>query len=99
MLSALAVFFRDLAQAIGVIVLFLMIVSPIGYTRDMIPQHLLLLAYGNPLFYIIELYRQVLMTGVFSLKLWLAFTVLACGTFWIGYQMFGRLKPVFADYV
>jgi lipopolysaccharide transport system permease protein len=99
MLSTLNVFFRDTAQAIGIVVLFLMIVSPIGYTRDMIPHQLLALAYANPLFYIIELYRQVLIFGVFSPRFWLAFTVIALASFWLGYEMFRRLKPVFAEYV
>jgi lipopolysaccharide transport system permease protein len=98
-LAALNVFLRDTAQAIGILVLFLMIVSPIGYTRDMIPQQLLALAYVNPLFYIIELYRQVLIFGVVDPRFWLAFTLLASVTFWLGYQMFQRLKPVFAEYV
>ncbi|MGH7062180.1 MAG: ABC transporter permease, partial [Stellaceae bacterium] len=99
LLSALNVFFRDTAQAIGIFVLLLMIVSPIGYTREMIPHQLLALAYVNPLFYIIELYRQVLIFGVVSVRFWAAFTVIAVVSFWFGYEMFRRLKPVFAEYV
>ena len=99
MLSAITVFLRDTTQAIGILVLFLMIISPIGYTREMIPHQLLALAYLNPLFYIIELYRQVLIFGVISPRFWLAFIVLACATFWLGYELFRRLKPVFAEYV
>ena len=98
-LSAINVFLRDTAQAVGIFVLFLMIVSPIGYTREMIPHQLLALAYVNPLFYIIELYRQVLIFGVFSPRLWVFFTVIAFATFWLGHEMFRRLKPVFAEYV
>ena len=65
-LAALNVFFRSIGHAIGIVLLFLMIVSPIGYTRESIPHQLLLLAYVNPLFYVIELYRQVLIFGVVS---------------------------------
>lgn len=99
LLAALNVFFRDVAQAIGIIVLFLMIVSPIGYTRDMIPPELLATAYVNPLFYIIELYRQVLIFGVVAPRFWLAFGGMALVTFWFGYDVFRRLKPLFAEYV
>ncbi len=98
-LSAMNVFLRDTAQAIGIFVLFLMIVSPIGYTREMIPHQLLAIGYLNPLFYIIELYRQVLIFGVFSPRFWLFFTVIAFSTFWLGFELFRRLKPVFAEYV
>jgi ABC-type polysaccharide/polyol phosphate export permease len=65
----------------------------------MIPHQLLALAYFNPLFYIIELYRQVLIFGAFSAQFWAFFTAIALGTFWIGYETFRRLKPVFAEYV
>lgn len=99
LLSALNVFFRDVAQSIGIIVLFLMIASPIGYTREMIPHALLPLAWVNPLFYVIELYRQVLIFGQVSLHFWLAFLTIAVTTFWLGYDVFRRLKPVFAEYV
>jgi lipopolysaccharide transport system permease protein len=99
LLSALNVFFRDVTQAIGIVVLFLMIVSPIGYTRDMIPQPLLVLAYVNPLFYLIELYRQVLVYGVVSWRFWVALLAMATVSFGLGYAVFQRLKPVFAEYV
>jgi lipopolysaccharide transport system permease protein len=93
------VFFRDVAQVIGIVVLFLMILSPIGYTREMIPHRLLLLAYSNPLFYIIELYRQVLIFGIISWKFWLVLIVMAVATFGLGFEVLRRLKPVFAEYV
>jgi len=99
LLAALNVFFRDVAQAIGILILFLMIVSPIGYTSDMIPPELRAIAYVNPLFYIIELYRQVLIFGVIAPRFWLAFSTLALLTFWFGYDIFRRLKPIFAEYV
>ncbi|HEX3861634.1 MAG TPA: ABC transporter permease [Stellaceae bacterium] len=99
LLSALNVFFRDVAQAIGIVVLFLMIASPIGYTRDMIPHALLAIAYINPLFYIIELYRQVLIYDQVSPTFWLAFITISVTTFWVGHDVFSRLKPVFAEYV
>ena len=98
-LSALNVFLRDVAHAVGIVVLFLMIVSPIGYTRDMVPHQLLIVAYANPLFYIIELYRQVLVFGVISWRFWLAFGVIATVAFGLGYGIFQRLKPIFAEYV
>jgi lipopolysaccharide transport system permease protein len=99
LLSALNVIFRDIAQAIGIVVLFLMIASPIGYTTDMIPPRLLLLAWVNPLFYIIELYREVLIYGTLSAVYWLVLAGLAAISFALGYQVFRRLKPVFAEYV
>ncbi len=38
LLSALCVFLNDIAQLIGIIILFLMIVSPIAYTTEIVPD-------------------------------------------------------------
>ncbi|WP_454658506.1 ABC transporter permease [Bosea beijingensis] len=97
-LASLNVFFRDISQIIGIAVLFLMIISPIGYTADMIPAKLKFLAYGNPLYYIIELYRQALFGGI-SLPLLLGFTLVSLLSFVLGHRLFMRLKPVFSEYV
>jgi lipopolysaccharide transport system permease protein len=97
--SALTVFFRDLATMMTVIIQFLMLVSPIGYTRDMIPRGLLPMVYPNPLFYIIEVYRQILFFHVIPWKFLGVFAFFSCLTFWLGYTIFSRLKPVFGEYV
>lgn len=99
LVSALTVFFRDIAQMMGVIVQFLMLVSPIGYTRDMIPKALLPFVYPNPLYYIIELYREILFFHQVPWKMLGFFTVLSLSFLWIGYVLFTRLKPIFSEYV
>jgi lipopolysaccharide transport system permease protein len=99
LLSALNVFFRDIAQFVGVLVLFIMIISPIGYTRDMIPHQIAPLVYSNPLFYAIELHRQVLLFHTLSPSFLAVYIIIAVGTFWLGFALFTRLKPVFAEYV
>jgi lipopolysaccharide transport system permease protein len=99
LVSALNVFFRDIAQFVGILILIIMIISPIGYTRDMIPHQIAPLVYLNPLFYAIELYRQVLLFHTISLSFFLVYAIVAVGTFWLGFNIFIRLKPVFAEYV
>jgi len=99
LVSALNVFFRDTAQFVGILVLFTMIMSPIGYTREMIPYQIAPLVYANPLFYAIELHRQVLLFHTVSLGFLVAYTIIAVGTFWLGFELFTRLKPAFAEYV
>jgi lipopolysaccharide transport system permease protein len=98
-LSALNVFFRDLGQVISVIILFLMLISPIGYTTDMIPPKLISLMYPNPLYYLITLYRECLISGNIPIKPLEIFTVITFIFFTMGYYIFSRLKVVFADYV
>ena len=84
---------------IGVLVLFLMLVSPIAYTHEMIPESLMPLMYPNPLFYMIMLYRDAIVVGQVSLDLLGIFAIISVITFMLGYYVFNRLKPMFADYV
>lgn len=98
-LSALNVFFQDVGQMVGILILFLMLVSPIAYTLDMVPPALMFLMYPNPLFYMIMLYRGALMIGEFPLYLFVVFSLISAGIFMLGYHVFSRLKPLFADYV
>ena len=99
LLSALTVFFRDITQIMGVFVLFLMLISPIGYTRDMIPAGMLPLIYPNPLYYLIEVYRQLLFFGVVPWSMLAVLVGLSAIAFVGGYALFNRLKPVFSEYV
>jgi lipopolysaccharide transport system permease protein len=99
LLAALNVFFQDLGQVVGVLILFLMLVSPIAYTLEMVPPALMPLMYPNPLFYMIMLYRGAMVIGEFSMNLFGIFSLITAGTFVLGYYVFNRLKPMFADYV
>lgn len=99
LLSSLNVFFQDLNQMIPVILLFLMLVSPIAYTSDMIPKKLMLLMYPNPLYYLIMIYRECMIVGRIPVGLLLVFLMISSGIFCLGYYVFSHLKGVFADYV
>lgn len=98
-LAALTVFFRDIVQIINVAVLLLMLFSPIGYTNDMIPKRMLPIMEINPLYYLIDLYRSVLIDHRFPIETFSLFTAGSVVLFVLGYVLFCRLKPVFAEYV
>lgn len=99
-LSSLNVFFRDLGQIISVILILLMMISPIAYTNDMIPADLLGYMKINPLYYMITMYRSMLMYNQLPPITDMAiFTVISLVLFYLGYYIFSRLKVVFADYV
>lgn len=79
--ATLTVFFRDLQQAIPILVLFLMMVSPIGYTADMVPKGLQAILVLNPLAWLMKLYRACLMQGVVPLEqlgAFAAFSLILC---------------------
>ena len=98
-LSALNVLFQDIGQMIAVVILLLMLVSPIAYTADMIPPELMPLMYPNPLYYMIMLYREVIIFGYIPYDLLLMFITISLLMFVSGFYFFTRLKPVFSDYV
>lgn len=97
-LSALAVYFKDIVNAISVLVMILMYVSPIFYSLETAPRQFQMLAVVNPLASIIEnarktcLYGEHMNFGNYLLSLGVSAGILA-----IGYLIFNRLKNGFAD--
>ena len=98
-LSTLNVFFRDLGQIIGLVILMLMMISPIAYTEDMIPEGMRAILYINPLYYMIMLYQKIFMFNELDIELLGIFSILSLLHFIIGYYFFTKLKGVFNDYI
>jgi lipopolysaccharide transport system permease protein len=97
--ATLTVFFRDLQQATPIIVLFLMLVSPIAYTHDMVPEAIRPMLVFNPLARLMYLYRSVLLDDIFPAGDFIIFAGIAFAVFYAGFAFITRLKPLFADYV
>ncbi|MGN7169705.1 ABC transporter permease [Paenibacillus cellulositrophicus] len=97
--SSIVVFFKDLSQIIGIILQFGMWMTPIMWSTKLIPNRLEWLFQLNPMFYIVEGYRSVLIHTNFDQ--FFQMTVLYwCGliiTFVVGVFCFRKLKPHFAD--
>ncbi|MGC8928609.1 MAG: ABC transporter permease [Myxococcota bacterium] len=99
-ISSINVFVRDLQQVMNVIVLFLMLVSPIAYTPEMVPEGMRPLLKINPLFYIITGVQDSIMIGrMTEPSLLITFSIIALFFFIFGYHLFMGLKRVFADNV
>jgi len=99
LLSAMNVFFQDLGQITSVVILLLMLVSPIAYTQDMIPANMMPIMYPNPLYYLIMLYRDCIVSGAVPINLLLVFSAMSIAIFSFGYALFSRLKKVFTDFL
>lgn len=97
--ATLTVFFRDLQQATPIIILFLMLVSPIAYTHDMVPDRVKPMLDFNPLARLMHLYRSVFLDGLFPVGDITVFAGIAFIVFYVGFAFITRLKPLFADYV
>lgn len=97
-LSAATVFFRDISQIVNFLSVALLFFSPIFYSVDKVPESLQMFLEINPLTFIIEGLRGVLIVGSFpdvvGYLIYLALSVLfACG----GSIWFEKTRPGFAD--
>ena len=79
----------------------LMFISPIAYTREFLGQSPLRLVLDlNPLSYLINLYRDPLVYGHLPRALDLVGAPLvALAVFFLGFRFFVRIKPYLADRV
>jgi len=100
-LAVLNVFVRDLGQAVSHVLMVLMLISPIAYTREFLdPSPFRLVLDLNPLSYLINLYRDPLVYGHLPRPLDLAVSSLvAVAVFLLGFRFFVRIKPYLADRV
>jgi lipopolysaccharide transport system permease protein len=96
--SALGVLIRDLSQLMAILTLFLLFVSPVGYTRDMVPKALEFVLYFNPVYYLVDTFREPLLYGRLpELDLLLIYTVLSFGLFALGSVIFKRTLHTLSD--
>lgn len=98
MLASLGVFLRDVGQTIAIITSVLMFLSPVTYPVTAVPERFRPLIMANPLTFIIEQAREVLIWG--HLPDWIGlgtYTLVASTTAWAGYAWFQKTRKGFAD--
>ena len=98
MLASLGVFLRDVGQTIGIITTVLMFLSPVFYPITAVPERFRPIIMANPLTFIIEQAREVLIWG--HLPNWLGlgtYTLVAVAIAWAGYAWFQKTRKGFAD--
>jgi lipopolysaccharide transport system permease protein len=98
MLASLGVFLRDLGQTTGIITMIMLFFSPIFYPVTALPVKLRPWIMANPLTFIIEQAREVLIWG--HLPDWVGlgiYSLVALGVAWAGYAWFQKTRKGFAD--
>ncbi|PLC48058.1 sugar ABC transporter permease [Pollutimonas subterranea] len=99
-LTSLGVYLRDVGQTIGVITTILMFLSPVLYPITAVPEKLRPVIMGNPLTFIIEQAREVLVWGHTPHWTGLAvYTVLSSVVAWLGFVWFQKTRKGFADVI
>lgn len=99
-LSCVNILFRDLSQVVRLAILLLMILSPIAYTSQMVPAKLDLAVKLNPLAYLIEGYRDLLLFDRLP-NMWSIVVLLCIGVvlLQIGHHYFLRVRKILPDYL
>jgi lipopolysaccharide transport system permease protein len=98
MLASLGVFLRDVGQTIGLITTVLMFLSPVFFPITAVPERFRPIMMANPLTFIIEQAREVIIWG--HLPNWLGlgiYTIVATFIAWAGYAWFQKTRKGFAD--
>ncbi len=97
-LSALGVYLRDVGQTVGLLTTALMFLSPIFYPLAALPENYRPLLMLNPLSYLIEETRNVMIFGRSPNWSMLCFYVVGSAlAAWLGFAFFQKSRKGFAD--
>jgi lipopolysaccharide transport system permease protein len=97
-LASTGVFIRDVGQTIGIVTTIMLFLSPVFYPVSALPEKLRPLLHLNPLTFIIEQVRAVLIWG--NLPNWtglLIYMVCSMLIAWVGFFWFQKTRKGFAD--
>ena len=99
-LSSLGVYVKDTTHVIGILVMVLLFISPIFYPMSSLPESIRDFILLNPLSFIIEEARSVIIWG--ELPNWYGLSIYYLVSFivaWLGFISFQKMKKGFADVI
>ena len=97
-LASLGVFLRDVSQIVGVMTTALMFLSPIFYPITALPQEYHIFLQINPLTFVIEQARDVMIWGKgMNWMAWAIYLLLAAIMAWLGFAWFQKTRKGFAN--
>ena len=98
--ASLGVYLRDVGQTIGLITTAMMFLAPVFYPITALPEEFRPWLLANPLTFIVEQAREVLIWG--RMPDWLGlgiYTLAALAATWAGYAWFQKTRKGFADVI
>jgi len=97
-LSSLNVFIRDVGQLVGIVLNLWFYFTPIFYPVSIIPERYRTLLEINPMYHVVEGYRNSIISGKYPDPYHLLYlSVVSLSVFVVGGLIYKRLKPAFAD--
>jgi lipopolysaccharide transport system permease protein len=100
MLGSLGVYLRDIGQAVTLITTGLLFLSPVFYPVSAVPEKYRPLLETNPLTFVIESARGVVIEGTLpDFEAWSIQLIVGTAVAWCGYALFQRARRGFADVI
>jgi len=97
-LASLGVYIRDVAHIMGLLITILLFFSTIFYPASALPIYLQWVIYLNPLSFIVDQFRNVVVTGDEILWGWyVLYSFVSCVIFYFGFWFFQKARRGFAD--
>ncbi len=97
-LGSIAVFFRDITQITTMALNLFFFLTPIVYPPSAIPQNVRWVFDINPFYFIVEMYRNVLIKGILPTPVSVLYpSIAAVVIFFAGYYIFTKTKEAFKD--
>ena len=98
LMAVLGTYLPDLGEMTRPVIRGLFFVTPIIWTPDRLPEHLRWVVDYNPLAYLVEAYRDLILNGELPGEMaTLYFTLFSVALFVAGFALFVRFKPRLAD--
>ena len=98
--AAVNVFLRDVGQLLGMVLTFWLFLTPIFYPPSLVPRSLEWILLLNPMVWVVEAYRSVILRGTIpSSTSLLALTLCSFSAFVVGRRLFRRMQGAFADVI
>ncbi len=97
-LGSLAVFFRDITQATGMVLNLIFFLTPIVYPATAIPEKLRGIFNINPFYFIVEMSRSLLVRGKMPDVVTVLYpAIFALAIFFAGHYVFRKTREAFKD--
>lgn len=99
-LSLMSLVIRDIVQAVGIINMAVMTLSPMAFTPEMVPEGLRFILWFNPMSYFILCLQAPIALGAWPMPFaMIGAVVLGIGMFFLGLLFFRRARLVLVDYM
>jgi ABC-type polysaccharide/polyol phosphate export permease len=97
LISTVAVFFVDVVDMYGVILSAWFYLTPVIYPVDIVPEQFAIFVRLNPMYYVVDLFRQIIFVGVVpSPEAWLISASLGVSALLVGWLVFTQKSDEFA---